>query len=158
MAFAFAFGAVVAVVFGAVAAAAADDDDDFASAIAAAVGAAVGAVAVVVASAFAASAFAATVAPWKWNWELFRILLVVANLLKDISMYWCLYLVHPCDKGSNGGCNQVCNKVGDDFTCSCNEGYTLSVDKESCVAGRIQLSRVGTSLFISIGTFSFLLQ
>lgn len=37
-------------------------------------------------------------------------------------------LVHPCDKESKGGCEQVCNKVGSKAECSCNEGYVLEKD------------------------------
>ena len=42
------------------------------------------------------------------------------------------YLAHLCDRESNGGCSQICNKKGDNVECSCNEGFKLSSDGVSC--------------------------
>lgn len=46
-----------------------------------------------------------------------------------------MILVHPCDLGSNGGCDQVCKKSGSHAVCACNVGFELSADKVSCVKG-----------------------
>ena len=43
-----------------------------------------------------------------------------------------LYLVHPCDKRTKGGCDQTCNKEGDSFSCSCETGFKLEGDGRSC--------------------------
>ena len=43
--------------------------------------------------------------------------------------------MHPCDKGNNGGCDQVCNKNGNSSSCSCNDGYKLAVDEVTCDEG-----------------------
>ena len=51
----------------------------------------------------------------------------------------CKYLffilpVHPCDKKTKGGCEQVCNKDGDNVICSCEpaEDFTLNTDGKTC--------------------------
>ena len=44
-------------------------------------------------------------------------------------------LVHPCDEASNGGCNQICNKVKDNHKCSCQAGFVLEEDKMTCKKG-----------------------
>ena len=44
--------------------------------------------------------------------------------------------VHPCDKETKGGCDQICNKDGDDAVCACNEpDYKLAEDGKSCDKG-----------------------
>ena len=40
--------------------------------------------------------------------------------------------VHPCDRASNGGCSQVCEKDGDNAKCGCDDGYELLDDKVTC--------------------------
>ena len=45
------------------------------------------------------------------------------------------YLAHPCDKGNNGGCGQICNNNEDKYFCSCNEGFKLSPNGVSCIQG-----------------------
>lgn len=42
-----------------------------------------------------------------------------------------LFSVHPCDQPDKGGCEQICNKKGDEGQCGCNEGYKL-VDGKTC--------------------------
>ena len=51
----------------------------------------------------------------------------------------CKYLffilpVHPCDKKTYGGCEQKCNKDGDNAKCSCEpaEDFTLNGDGQTC--------------------------
>lgn len=46
-----------------------------------------------------------------------------------------LILVHVCDSGNNGGCDQICNKDGDQAACTCRKGFKLSSDKVSCIKG-----------------------
>jgi len=41
--------------------------------------------------------------------------------------------VHPCDGHTRGGCNQLCNKSGDQARCSCVSGYHLSGNQKTCV-------------------------
>ena len=41
------------------------------------------------------------------------------------------FTVHPCDKETKGGCDQVCNKDGEKAKCGCNEGFRL-VDETTC--------------------------
>ena len=36
--------------------------------------------------------------------------------------------MHPCDKDDKAGCEQVCNKKGDEALCGCEEGYKVSED------------------------------
>ena len=44
-----------------------------------------------------------------------------------------LFLVHPCDKKTRGGCEQACNKDGDNAKCSCEPGIdTLNADGKTC--------------------------
>ena len=45
------------------------------------------------------------------------------------------YLVHPCDKASNGGCNQICNKRKEKFECGCEDGFVLAKDGKACNKG-----------------------
>ena len=33
---------------------------------------------------------------------------------------------------NNGGCDQICTDTQNGFTCSCNQGYTLSSDGSTC--------------------------
>merc|ERR1712003_415515 len=40
--------------------------------------------------------------------------------------------VHPCYKGDNAGCSQVCEEDGDNAVCSCYNGFVLQADKKSC--------------------------
>ena len=40
--------------------------------------------------------------------------------------------MHICDRGQNGGCEQICNKKGNQATCSCKKGFDLSEDGKSC--------------------------
>ena len=55
------------------------------------------------------------------------------NLLVNIFIYVSsLISVHPCDKDSKGGCEQLCNKDGVNAKCSCNEGYKLNADGVAC--------------------------
>ena len=51
----------------------------------------------------------------------------------------CRISVHPCDKESNGGCQDICNKEeGDDYHCSCNPpgDYEL-VDGKTCKKSKL---------------------
>ena len=64
-----------------------------------------------------------------------------------IRMHGCMfvcflfYLVHPCDKPNKGGCDQRCNKDGDQFNCSCKPiDYILAEDRKSCTKGNIELA------------------
>ena len=43
--------------------------------------------------------------------------------------------MHPCDRKSNGGCDQVCMKKGKGLTCSCKNGFKLAADKIICEKG-----------------------
>ena len=43
-----------------------------------------------------------------------------------------LLLVHPCDQGNNGDCEQNCTKKGDEAVCECGPGYKLADDKKTC--------------------------
>ena len=40
--------------------------------------------------------------------------------------------MHPCDRGTNGGCDQQCDKDGDSAKCSCMPGYELLSDNKTC--------------------------
>ena len=42
------------------------------------------------------------------------------------------FVVHPCEKEDNGGCQHKCNKQGSEASCSCNEGYQLNADTKTC--------------------------
>ena len=42
-------------------------------------------------------------------------------------------LVHPCDKADKGGCEQTCEKKGEeDLVCTCGEGFKLNADGKKC--------------------------
>lgn len=45
------------------------------------------------------------------------------------------YLVHPCDKASNGGCKQICNKKKEKYECACEDGFVLAKDGKACNKG-----------------------
>ena len=51
--------------------------------------------------------------------------------------YWTIYicLVHPCDKASNGGCSQICNKRKHKFECACEDGFLLDGNGKTCKKG-----------------------
>ena len=40
--------------------------------------------------------------------------------------------VHPCNDGTNGGCDQICIRQGKAATCSCKPDFTLQEDGVSC--------------------------
>ena len=45
---------------------------------------------------------------------------------------------HPCDKTSNGGCEQTCNKDGESAVCECAApDYKLGSDGKSCDKGNL---------------------
>lgn len=44
--------------------------------------------------------------------------------------------VHVCDRDNNGGCDQICIKMGDEAECSCKEGFVLSEDDVTCEKGK----------------------
>ena len=47
--------------------------------------------------------------------------------------------MHPCDKPSKGGCEQMCEKMGNEAICKCNAGYTLEADGQSCSEGKYKI-------------------
>ena len=53
----------------------------------------------------------------------------ISNLQKLNISY---ILVHPCDKDDNGGCEQICNKVGKEAECACEANYNLQDDGKKC--------------------------
>ena len=41
--------------------------------------------------------------------------------------------VHPCDKADKGGCDQTCEKKGEEERiCSCGVGFKLNADGQKC--------------------------
>ena len=45
--------------------------------------------------------------------------------------------VHPCDKDDKGGCEQVCEKKGEEAVCKCNEGFKpTEEDANKCEEGK----------------------
>ena len=42
------------------------------------------------------------------------------------------FSVHPCDQSSNGGCNQKCEKNGEEAKCGCKEEYEMTDDGKTC--------------------------
>ena len=67
------------------------------------------------------------------------------NLLVNIFIYVSsLISVHPCDKDSKGGCEQLCNKDGVNAKCSCEptEDFTLNKDAQTCDKGEINRHRL----------------
>lgn len=44
--------------------------------------------------------------------------------------------VHLCDRGNNGGCDQICREDGDEAVCECNAGYVSAADKLSCLKSK----------------------
>ena len=45
-------------------------------------------------------------------------------------------LVHPCDKKTKGGCDQICEKNGEAAKCACKEPeFKLAEDTKSCEKG-----------------------
>ena len=46
-------------------------------------------------------------------------------------------LVHPCDKETKGGCDQICVKNGEKHTCACNAPeFKLGDDGKKCDKGK----------------------
>ena len=44
-----------------------------------------------------------------------------------------IFLVHPCDKAEKGGCEQTCEKKGEEeYICTCPVGYKLNDDGKKC--------------------------
>ena len=53
-----------------------------------------------------------------------------------------LFLVHPCDKKDNGGCEHTCTKKGMEFACECNEDFKLNKDLKTCSKGICRLTNI----------------
>ncbi len=60
-------------------------------------------------------------------------------MYRNSATYWIisLYLVHPCDTASNGGCKQICNKRKHKYRCACEDGFVLGKDGKTCNKGMI---------------------
>ena len=59
-----------------------------------------------------------------------------------------MLLVHPCDKETKGGCNQICNKRKEWYECSCESGFVLGKDKKICNKGECFPKFVWLSVFL----------
>lgn len=46
------------------------------------------------------------------------------------------FAAHPCDNGKNGGCDQVCEKIGTQGQCSCLNDFELAKDGVTCKKGK----------------------
>ena len=57
---------------------------------------------------------------------------IVDRNCKSIPKLRSLLIVHPCDKKDQAGCEHQCNKKGDEAVCSCDDGYLLAEDGQSC--------------------------
>jgi len=64
--------------------------------------------------------------------------------------YFHIFLVHPCDTASNGGCNQICNKHMQKYTCACEGGFTLGKDEKTCIKGWMRLFGMSAFIFNTI--------
>ena len=51
------------------------------------------------------------------------------------------FLVHPCDKQDNGGCEQECEKDGGNAKCACQEGFKLNEDGQTCEKSKFFISK-----------------
>ena len=49
-----------------------------------------------------------------------------------------IFSVHPCDKATNGGCSDICEKKGDEVECKCNHPTTHKLDStgKQCVKSK----------------------
>ena len=62
------------------------------------------------------------------------------SLVFSVYAYTPLYLVHPCDKADKGGCEETCEKKGEEeFICSCPVGYKLNDDGKKCDKSKFSL-------------------
>ena len=63
-----------------------------------------------------------------------RKLLAVANKVIRCEMNVVIFvLVHPCDKADKAGCEQNCEKKGEeDFVCTCSKEFKLNADGKKC--------------------------
>ena len=43
--------------------------------------------------------------------------------------------MHPCDQPDKAGCEETCEKKGDEAVCGCPAEYQLSADGKSCEPG-----------------------
>ena len=60
------------------------------------------------------------------------------------------YLVHPCDKSSNGGCNQICKKMKNEYACACQDGFVIGSDGKTCIKGQEYFSSYSTLILVLI--------
>ena len=51
-------------------------------------------------------------------------------------LYDFFFTVHPCDKDTKGGCDQICNKDGDDAVCACMKGYETNDGGKTCTKSK----------------------
>ena len=47
------------------------------------------------------------------------------------------FIWDPCDEATKGGCEQICNKDGDNAVCACDSQHFLNVDGTSCDESRL---------------------
>ena len=43
--------------------------------------------------------------------------------------------MHPCDQPDKAGCEETCEKKGDEAVCGCPDEYQLAGDGKSCEPG-----------------------
>ena len=70
---------------------------------------------------------------WPINWHVCSWVHFFNELL--LMNYFPIFLVHPCDTASNGGCNQICKKHMQKYTCACEGGFKLGKDGKACIKG-----------------------
>ena len=61
--------------------------------------------------------------------------LTIDNLLSLKSFWPNCFPVHPCDK-EHGGCEQICQKKGNEALCKCRPGFLLAEDGKRCNPGK----------------------
>ncbi len=67
--------------------------------------------------------------------KLLRYIIPSTKNFSFVTIITFLSLVHPCDRQSNGGCSQICNKTKLAYECACEEGFALEKDRKTCVKG-----------------------
>lgn len=76
-----------------------------------------------------------------------------ASSLMNNKIHLIFLLVHPCDKPARGGCEEFCNKDGENVVCTCGLGFVLARDGKSCDKSNHRFFVIQFSMFNMIILF-----
>ena len=56
--------------------------------------------------------------------------------IKHLLLYFVIYAftdINECNSTDNGGCHHICSNTPGGYNCSCNDGFTMLGENDTCV-------------------------